>query len=174
MAGLERWYDNPIGFMAGAVMGRRGVGKTQLLQDMQARLRGRTPMVIFELTVRPDPKGRRDAADVLREQIDEAVADPEIAPLLADLPSREPHDDEFIVQTSRLMRMTVHCLRKGAIVGIDKFYNARTLNLDSPFKLMIDRAGRHNNGPWPGKLVVAGSHQQQLNDMIGDSRAPLY
>ena len=173
-AKLERWCAAPHGFMAGAVLGHWGAGKTRLLHDVQARLRGRRPMVIFDLPVLPDPEGRRDAADVLRWQIDEAVADPDIAPLLADLPRREPHDNELVVQTSRIMRMTRHCLLKGAIVGIDEFHNARPLGLESGVKLMIDRAGS-NDGRWPGKLVVAGSLQQQeLVDMIGNPRAPLY
>ena len=174
-AELERWCADPHGFMAGVVIGRRGVGKTQLLEDVQARLRGRCPMVIFELPVRPDLAERRSVAEDLRHQIDEAVAEPDIASLLADLPSHQSNsDDELVIEISRLMRMTRHCLLKGAIVGIDEFHNARPFGLESPFKRMIDRAGRHNNGPWPGKLVVAGSHQQQSLDIIGDSRAPLY
>ena len=173
-ADLERWCTAEGGFMAGVVLGRRGVGKTQLLEDVQARLRGRCPMVIFELPVRPDQAERRGVADGLREDIDEAVADPDIAPLLADLAPREPNDDELVAQISRIMRITRHCLLKGAVVGIDEFHNARPLGLESALKRMIDKAGRHNNGPWPGKLVVAGSHQQQLIDMIGNPGAPLY
>ena len=173
-AELERWCAAEGGFMAGTVLGRRGVGKTQLLEDVQARLRGRCPMVIFELPVRPDQGERRSVADGLREDIDEAVAHPAIAPLLVDLPYREPNDDELVAQVSRIMRITRHCLLKGAIVGIDEFHNARPLGLESAFKRMIDKAGRCTSGPWPGKLVVAGSHQQQLIDMIGNHGAPLY
>ena len=172
---LEHWCAGRPRFMAGAVLGRRGVGKTQLLEDVQARLRDRCPMVIFELPVRPDEAARREVGEALEQAIDAAVAAPDIAPLLADFPPHQSKsDDQLVVQIGRLMEMTRRCLLKGAIVGIDEFHNVRSIGLESPFKWLIDKAKRHNNGPWPGKLVVAGSHQQQLIDIIGNPGAPLF
>lgn len=111
------------------------MGKTLLLEDVQARLRGRCPMVIFELPVCPDnPVARDVVADALCWQIDEAAADPGIAPLLADLPPHQATGDELAIQMRGLMEVTAHCLKKGAIVVIDEFHNARPLDLESPFK----------------------------------------
>ncbi len=163
--------------MAGAVIGRRGVGKTQLLEDAKARLRGRRPMVIIELPPLHSPESRNDCAERLFVHIRAASAAPDIAPLLADVPDSEPDmpgADALIVQKNRLLHLIRHLLRKGAVVGIDEFHHARSCGMESSFKLMIDTAGRHNNGPWRGKLVAAGSHQRQLFDMIGNPRAPLY
>ena len=66
-ADLKQWCAGQPNFMAGVVLGPRGVGKSQLLHDVQARLRGRCPMVIFELPVCPDnPVARDVVADALR------------------------------------------------------------------------------------------------------------
>ena len=170
MAELERWCDNPIGFMAAAVMGRGGIGKTQLLADLQARLRGRRPMVIFELPVWPDSADRDTAAAFLGQHVEEAIADPDIAPLVADLPRHETRVDELGSTMSRIIQITRRCLRKGAIVAIDDFHNARAHGLERLFKWTIDKAMRDVRGRWPGKLVLAGI---QWIDML-EPRRSLY
>ncbi len=87
-----------------------------------------------------------------------------------DLNDRSPWDLKVNVFGDSLHRL----LRVGAIVVIDEFQNCERGRLDlvSEVKEVIDHHRLERN--CSGRIIIAGSHQQQMVRIVGGSREPLY
>ena len=144
-------------FSAMRIVGRRGVGKSALIDEAERRSPSAVPIVICEL---PNPDG--DGVDALAERMQKAAAAAGLkglhARLLPALTSRRPQ--------SRFCELVERFVENRAVVALDEFHHARELGLESDFKLMIDRFGKIGAPDPGGKLVLMGSHQQKMLRMF--------
>ncbi len=157
---LHRLLDTS-GFRAIRVSGRRRVGKSTFIDHvLSERTSGRQPVRI-EL---PDPRLKK-AGDAFEDLSDAAATvgfsygkDP-----IGDLP-------DFI----RFRKLLTSLIDSGAIVVLDEFHHARELGLADTVRSVIDRyrTDLRNTAP-RGKLIVTGSHQQRMYEMLRDDQ-PLY
>jgi len=151
-------------FTARVVHGRRGVGKTRLLEEAARRHReadGR-PTVNCEI---PEP---RHAGDMAFEDLREAVIGAGQGAALADLPERQSHDNGGIW----CRKAVAHLLDRRINVVLDEFHHAAG-GLDSHVKQVIDGYHRRTRDPGTGSLVVMGSHQQKLHGLFNRDK-PLH
>ena len=167
---VRDFVDNP-NFLAGLILGRRGIGKTELLKEARRRLGSHPPILIFELK---DPALEDPAAAnerLIRETrlaFGETISIPRPQPAL--FPISEVYGayppQEYFVEIIRQM------LVQGVVVCLDEFHMAKPMKLEGALKLLIDNSGILSDNP-PGKLILMGSHQQQVLDMFDDTE-PLY
>ena len=158
LAKVGRFINTP-GFDAGLVTGGRGIGKTELMQELRGRMGRQAQILIFEMR---DP--------VIENQVD--ANERLIETIRHDLPqkvsSSTPPASEFEARwpRERFVGIIRHLLAQGAVVCLDEFQMAKPMGLEGGLKLLIDRS-RSLNGPRPpGKLIMMGSHQQQVLDMF--------
>jgi len=157
-------------FTARVVHGRRGVGKTRLLEKAARRCRGSggRPTVICELPGAPHEDDR--ALRSLQKVADEVGIDE----VFDSLPERQPYHNDGMWFTD----VVSHLIRERVNVVLDEFHHAKG-TIDGYVKRMID--GFRHEEPDPdtgirpdrGTLVVMGSHQQKLHEMLMDSQ-PLH
>ncbi len=146
------------------VLGRRGIGKSELLAEANRRAEGHPPVMMFELPVpglMDQDAINRSLLDRIRQSLPSGTLD--------DLGEPSPYN----LPHQRFAEIVEHLLFKNVVVALDEFHHAKGLFLESEIKQMIDRA-RSIGGPHPpGKLFVMGSHQQQFLAMFrGDQ--PLF
>ena len=175
IAELNRYLQNP-NFLAKAVVGRRGVGKSELIRKALKVSDTGQPAIHMEMTAKHHLNLER------LETACEAAG-------IADLPDNE--DWKWWRTADNPQRKSwrrrkspewVFCetvkdlLAKDIIVVLDEFQHASEeeggLNLEADFKLIIDDYRLHRRKS-KGKLIVAGSHQQRMWHMLRDDR-PLY
>lgn len=150
----------PYKFAAYYVMGRRGVGKTGLLDEAVRRSGTRLPVVTFEF------EGGDNSAECLRKLVDR-VNEQGHGALLDDLAPRRPTQTE----NSRFTDVMAHLIGKGAVVSLDEFHHADKHEfvggLVGGLKIMIDGFQGVVNGTHPpGKLLLMGSHQQRMANLF--------
>ncbi len=159
---IDRLLSHPV-FGAYVVHGRRGVGKTRLLEEAAKRhaaAGGRTT-VICELPAEPG------AGDLSIKRLEAATARVGVRHMLDDMPKRESYHYDWMWFADG----AAHLIRKRVNVVLDEFHHAAG-GLDGDIKLMIDRFRNETEGagrrvvPDRGTLMVMGSHQQKLHGML--------
>ena len=147
-------------FSTRRINGGRGVGKTRLLQEAATDRRGDPPLVYCEL-----PRPGNGGAELLLGILERAAAD------CGDLYARQRQTLRSGPPQIQFCELVDHLIKHGAVVALDEFHNARHLGLESQVKLMIDMIRFANrvssvNPERCGKLVLMGSHQQQMLRMF--------
>ena len=159
---LQLQEHNSRGFCAVRISGRRGVGKTELLAEAGRRGTRNAPVLICEL-----PSGRDGTQAVV--DLGAAIERGGLRHLLADLPQvgwdRDPG--------WRFLHIVDHLVCKGAVVGLSEFQNAERSSLVTPVKRLIDEYQSIGGRKPTGKLVLMGSHQQQMLRLFRSDQ-PLY
>jgi len=148
-------------FGAYVVHGRRGVGKTRLMEEAAARhlAAGGRPTVIRELPDRPDGSDRA-LDDLWNATVKAGQGD-----AFDDLRERQSHDHP----AAWFATVVRHLLRKRINVVLDEFHHAAE-GLDVYIKQVIDEFHHIARDPGTGALVVMGSHQQKLHAMLERSK----
>jgi len=146
--------DRPLLFGAGFVMGRRGTGKTSLVEEVLARhcKDPERPGIIVELEETSDP-------DEIRGNLRQSVVESGFAHLLEGEPP-----DSVTAPPYRPRTLVEHLLGQGAILILDEFHHAA---LSRAFlngvRTVINRMHtRRANKEKGGKLLLVGSHQQKM------------
>ncbi len=155
------------GFAAGLVTGGRGIGKTELMQKLRARMAGQARILIFEL----DDPGIENQAEANQRLFDET------RPAFGEMASIRPPGQADIEIPGRPQQYFVGIIREllaqGAVVCLDEFHMARPMGLEGKLKRLIDRSRSLSGDRPPGKLIMMGSHQQQVLEMFR-GREPLH
>ncbi|MCY4461579.1 MAG: ATP-binding protein [Albidovulum sp.] len=150
------------GFNAIRIVGRRGVGKTELLAEVGRRGSRDVPVIAFEI---PSSGGAGQAVTDLNAEIDRKG----MKDLLADMPTVDWDRD----LGWRFFHIVHHLICKGAVVGLDEFHNAEHARLITPVKRLIDEFNSIGGCKPRGKLVLTGSHQQHMLRLF-QADQPLY
>ena len=163
-------------FGATAVIGGRGVGKTELIKKVLKQFIENPPQKIKLSTLNLQLQvpniiykhGREvyeQQAEILCDALRAQAREQNIADLLPE------YDDSSFGRKVRFFYLSVKkILARGGTVFLDEFQNIEQLGLETYFMGMIDELESNSNG----KLVVAGSHQQGMMRLILDNRRPLY
>lgn len=145
------------------VIGRRDVGKTELLEKTLERHARNRDMMWFEF---PE---EGSGEEILQSFLSEAETQGH-QHILADL-TKGP---ELQSGASRLAKVIEHLLAKEVLVVLDEFQNIDRISMFPSFlKQAIDKMRRINGPDRAGELVVAGSHQQRMAHMFAVHR-PLH
>ncbi len=162
---LVRDFIGRPNFAAGTIFGGRGIGKSELLVETRRRI-GNTPSVlIFELE---DPELEDQVA--ANDRLIQAIRDMLPQPVSSSIP---PLDDHRARQPKeRFFQLVRHLLVHGVVVCLDEFHMAEPMGLEGGLKRLIDQSRPLGDNP-PGKLILMGSHQQQVLDMFR-STEPLH
>ena len=152
---VERFIERP-GFDAGRVTGGRRIGKTKLMQQIRKRTDNNPPMLIFELK---DPKyeNQERANRRLIREARLAFGKPVKIPRRTAYFAGDPQ--EYFTSIIREL------LAQGAVICLDEFQMAKDMGLEGGLKKLIDDSGPLADNP-PGKLIMMGSHQQQVQEMF--------
>ena len=175
---IDLWmkYLSTTGFNATAVIGGRGVGKTELIKKVLKQFIENPPQKIKLSTLNLQLQvpniiykhGREvyeQQAEILCDALRAQAREQNIADLLPE------YDDSSFGRKVRFFYLSVKkILARGGTVFLDEFQNIEQLGLETYFMGMIDELESNSNG----KLVVAGSHQQGLIKLILNNRRPLY
>ena len=159
---LQLQENKSRGFCAVRITGRRGVGKAELLTEAGRRGTRNAPLMICRLPSGGD--GAQAVADLVA-----TIERGGLQHLVADLPQvgwdRDPG--------WRFLHIVDHLISKGAVVGLDEFHNAERSRLVTPVKRLIDEYQSLGGRKPTGKLVLMGSHQQQMLRLFRSDQ-PLY
>ncbi len=151
-----------------SIIGRRWVGKTELVNEAIDRIRSLPsgqgkPIIYMEIPV---------ISPRLGETLDETIREGGLAEYMSDFGPRPESSHLFFV------RQIDHLNKKGAVVVLDEFHNVENYtsqtHLVSDIKLIQDRNLSSRTEYTGGGMVVAGSHQQNMLRILGDSREPLF
>ena len=149
-------------FTAVLVVGRRSIGKTKLLTEMQKKAPNDMPFLIYEI---PNPtKPENNLTKVIEEFLDAGGE--------AGLQHMSDGNFNAVDEQVRFKKVLLAMLKQGATVVLDEFHNADGYGLDSYIKQAIDQA-RFEKYLYTGKLVMMGSHQQKVLSMFAYDQ-PLY
>ena len=159
-----RLHEDTRRFGAIRIIGRRGIGKTEFMKEAARRGTGDPPVLHVEL---PSPE-LGDAAAACDRLID-AASSADLKAVFGSLPERQSFHNDMMWFGLHLKEL----IAVGAIVVLDEFHHARPLGLVSDVKLVIDGFTSVAAPKVAGKLVMMGSHQQQLLRMF-HSDQPLY
>ena len=155
-------------FHALKVRGRRGVGKTELLEYLSRRAPPETTFVLYEL---PDPATEGTPVAAVVQGLIVAARQAGLTNKNA-MPAQQDWPNAYLWFKAYVLGL----LQIGAVVVLDEFHLARDWGLDSYVKQIIDEASG-GRGQWgklyPGKLVLMGSHQQRIDEMFRADK-PLY
>ncbi len=169
---LDRFgYDTPANrrsFSTYWIRGRRGVGKTELISEVEAGISSDIPFVYYQMD--EGDEGPYPLATMNESLLIEAKKNglPNISQIL---PPTEPEGD-----INHFKNILTTLWREGAVVVLDEFHNAAGTRIPSALKAIIDIAigGRGDYGKkYPGKLVLMGSHQQKIDGMFTSTK-PLH
>ena len=160
---VEKFIKRP-GFAAGRVTGGRRIGKTKLMQQIRKRTDNNPPMLIFDLK---DPK-IEDVASANRRLIGAAREIPgQTAPLPKPSPDLLPVSEVYGAEPPQEYFVDIlrHLLAQNVTVCLDEFQMAKDMGLEGGLQKLIDDSGPLADNP-PGKLILMGSHQQQVQEMF--------
>ncbi len=159
------------GFSMVRVRGRRWVGKTQLVKEIQNDAPTDWPFIYYEV---PDKQKREFRHYSLEKVIEDLLKLAELAgfPEISDrltLPVEHPHYTDW----SKCEDLLLNLMRKGVILVLDEFDHAVPLELTIPVKRAVDVINKEHGQGYAGQMVVMGSHQQKFDDLFA-SDAPFY
>ena len=152
-----RLHEDTRRFSAIRITGRRGIGKTEFVQEAARRGTGDPPVLHIELQT---PK-QGDAATACKDLIDAAMS-AGLSDVFGSLPERQ----SFHYDTKWFGLHLKALIAAGAVVVLDEFHHAGPLGLESDIKLVIDGFTSVAAPKVTGKLVMMGSHQQELLRMF--------
>ena len=153
------------GFFPVYIEGRRGVGKSELMEEAIRRGGGDGRAVIFELLPEHLESAAQRNGRFVRQAMD--VLPPDLAKGMGD-----PVQDDSL-SYMRFSGLMARAIERGARIIIDEFHLAKQLGLEGPLKMMIDRFKSIGTPSPAGNLLVMGSHQQRLLRMFGSDQ-PLF
>lgn len=159
-----RLHEDTRSFSAIRIIGRRGVGKTEFLKEAARRGTGEPPVLHVEL-----PSPQQADGEAACEMLKRAATKSGLSAAFGTLPEREPHHNSGM-WFEEILRCLLHA---GIVVVLDEFHHARPLGLESGIKLVIDGFTSVGAPRISGKLVMTGSHQQQLLYMFRSDQ-PLF
>jgi len=146
-------------FGAYCVMGRRGVGKTELLTEAVKQSKTELPIIAFEFN------SREDTVTSLHNLV-AGMRKTGNGHLLQDIPEREPYRSD----QGHFADTVAHLIGKGAVVSLDEFHHAdKDIHGDlvGDIQQMIDGLAGAVNGTRPsGKLLLMGSHQRRMANLF--------
>ena len=160
------------------IRGRRGLGKTALVQQMSKLAPADLPVIYYELP-NPDsvpPSGEPISVEAIRQQVCNLVDHHGSGTgRLGEKVRRVLSEDfEWTENHFKFQALLRALIKVGAVVVLDEFHLAKDLGLVTDVKQVINDC--HSSGRKlynPGKLVLMGSHQQNLEALF-TSAAPLY
>ncbi|MCY4304708.1 MAG: AAA family ATPase [Aestuariivita sp.] len=163
---LHAFVDNHPRFDVLAIRGRRQVGKSDLIQTFHER---QTDHRSILCKLEDDDRSH----DVFYDRLFEATKN--INPrLIAEFTVSEyEHNNRF-------SNLTEHLLQQGCVVVLDEFQNIGNTgnrNMQSQFQHLIDRVRRRGDRDLSQphcRLILLGSEQQRLWEMLSHPRAPMY
>ena len=165
-------------FEAIKVRGRRGVGKTDLLNQMKDRAPPDMPVVSHQMDgPDPDEDKRPSLAEItgyVKETNRDLLAQSRTLGIGIPDACLPPHDD-LHDERAWFKEVLTALVKAGAVVVLDEFHHAAPLGLHHKVKQVIDTAKGTSqaNRKWPGKIVLMGSHQQKVDAMFAADQ-PLY
>jgi len=141
--------------MCWLVAGRRGAGKTSLFHHAVSGNPWAKPVIHHEMNPAETP---RQAAAALMD----SVSDAGCGGLLSELPSSEEMPD-----TPRPFKEVLCALFKGnAVVALDEFHHALKSRTAGSVKLAIDEWRLLRGRESSARLLLMGSHQQRVREMV--------
>ncbi len=149
-------------FQALRVRGKRGVGKTQLLYEMQKHAPTDGPIIINQL---PDPVQYQNPVVELTSRVMKEASRIGGGDIKVRLQNLLSHRGEWDTDRMFFMEVLKALLKAGAVVVLDEFHLGQGLGLPGDVRQVIDEAARSREN-FPGKLVMMGSHQQKFDDMF--------
>ena len=172
LAELNRWMSYP-GFLPMAVIGGRGVGKTRLIEEAAKSLRDETPYFYLRLPELEDENSNREheqkLAAVCRKLADQAWSQGHSDALPA------PYNPFSVADQMEHFHLAFDALlKRGAVIVLDEFQNIKPLYLEIGVTWTIDSINNNSDLHVTGKPVFAGSHQQQMLNMLFSPSAALY
>ena len=166
-------YMSINAFVSVAVIGGRGVGKTTFIDEAAESLRGRKPYIYLELPAIQEKKNDQEHSRKLGRACRGMAEQARKTGLSEAIPSAEIPSD-VSAQMEFFEKSLLGFLESGAVVVLDEFQNAELLYLVDGVKSVVDKM-RLGRGPrTDGKIVFAGSHQQQILEMFHSPSAPLH
>ncbi len=162
-------------FRALKVLGGRGVGKTQLLREVEKFATPEIPVIMFEL---PNPTVYDVGVEDVTQQIKDLVGQNGSAPdsLGAKVRRNLAQDHNWQNRYFKFKALLLALLKTGSVVVLDEFHHAEMLGLVSYVRQAIGTAssslGEYGK-LYPGKLILMGSHQQKIDRMFAVD-APLH
>ena len=171
LAELHHYLARPS-FAVLAVTGGRGVGKTMLIEEALQTLPMKRSSVYVEIPSLPGQISRQELDDErqsFQSRFFQATVEAGLGSVAAEM---RPSDDAWLPLTAKVEAVLPRLLRAGAIVVIDEFQFAKPLRLVNSVKWVIDRL--KNDPSVSGKIVIAGSHQQDMSKLMEDPKEDLY
>ena len=169
---VNRWMMRPD-FRAMAVIGGRGVGKTELIGEAAKTLGNRKPYIYVELPRIVEGISDAERLGAIREVCNGLTSQARAQGLAEALPEPGMPDD-YGGHMMYFREALENLLKCGTVIALDEFQNAMDLSLVNGVKLTIDGFYVGRIPQAAGKLILAGSHQQKILKMLHDPDAPLY
>ncbi len=174
---LRRSLDTDL-FRTIAVIGGRRVGKTELIKEVMAE---RHNLIHIYLRIpERDKTGENEHPNIqtvnaLRELNMNMATEIRNAGLTG-FPEPETLGDDLINHVFHFKETLETLFRQGCTVTMDEFQNITRLSLVNAMRDLIDELGglgpkQSNDG---GVLVIAGSHQQRMLEILYHRKSPLY
>ena len=156
-----------------AVTGGRGVGKSRLIEEAAKSLGSSTPFISLQVPNVPDAPSEVQLTKAMSQLCGNLVKLAGASGIDNALPHYDgtqgssSQSDFFYGALEGLMKI-------GAVVVLDEFQHANSLMLASGVKEVIDKIDIGRIPEATGRIVLAGSHQQKLHEMLNNPGAPLY
>ncbi len=156
-----------------AIIGGRRVGKTELIQKVTDEKRD-VKHIYLEVP-KPASKKETDGISALR-QLNRDLALELESNRLTGFPNPGTLKDNVVDHIFHFTQILETLFRKGVTVTLDEFQNIQDLSLEWKMKSLIDRLGglgpKHSEDG--GVLIIAGSNQQRMVEMLYRQDQPLY
>lgn len=148
-------------FAAVRIAGRRWVGKTQLVEEVQNEVSSDIPFIYFEV---PDQK-EEDYKDFTLAMVTDALllSAKKIGLSNIDcLQVTDPLYNDF----DKCQDVLLALIQRGVILVFDEFHNGKGLGLTVPVKKAIDVIRKKFSQGYTGSMVLMGSHQQKFDALF--------
>lgn len=157
-----------------AVIGRRRIGKTLMLERVADSLKGTKPMVFIEV-----PDVEHELGEAMETGLRVAVRSGRLDPGLAGrmrAPLTPAYEGGWIPTSPKgvFRERLEDMIRSGIVVVLDEFPNGEVYHLPDTMRSMIDHFGPLYKPRPSGGLVLAGSHQQKMIRILNSDAEPLY
>lgn len=155
-----------------AVLGGRGVGKTTLIEEALKSLKRQPPVVWTTLPPVRKEDGVIERLHLSRGCCLELADKAHEAGLESEIHTAAGQPAQGAGTGYLYGRTLGNLLRAGAVVVIDEFHNVEPLLLSGAVVAALESVRRDQSVT--GKLIVAGSHQQQMHALLHDSAGPFH